>query len=175
MSRAEKLLMRLSESTFPKIRFSLGSIKLPKNLVLRKQTRLDTTEIKTKLDEEPLESEVNVTNNNTLKVVYGLGKIGQRDVLFINVYKTKPYQSLVIHRNNIIPLAKEMAKMANEASKDGDDKGIDYIALAIEGNFDAGKETKRFRMCVYNVPKYIGGRIQAKNETDGNQIYIIGP
>jgi hypothetical protein len=172
MSKAEYLLSRLCEASIQKLNFAPGSVSLKPSGVLRKQSSLTSNLMKgqaeTTTDTAP------DTGENAIKLVAGHGKLQDYDVLFISVMKTKPFQKLVIAAHNIDPIARAMAMLALEASKTAEKKGIAFVALVVESNFNAGKETRRFRACVYNAAVYMGGRIQDKKETDGHQIYILG-
>jgi hypothetical protein len=173
MSKAEYLLGRLCEASMGKLNFAPGSVNLKSSGVLRKQVTVTSDLLKSQA-ETPSEMSTADSNENNIKILAGIGEISGQKVLYISAMKTKPFQKLVISAHNIDPIARAMAMLALQASKIAEKKGIEYVALVVESNFNAGKETRRFRACVYNAARYIGGRILDKKETDGNQLYILG-
>ena len=166
MSRADVLLFRLSEVAGGKIKFgSAEGLKPGPATSLRKQSSVPSM-VKKEVGE--------TTEDNSLAISGGIGEFNGHPVIFLQVTKNKPYQPMVIARRAIETIASTFLQMALSASVMAQKKNIEIAGIVVLGNFSSGKETRRYRACVRRFATMVGGMLMAKQESDGQQMYIIG-
>ena len=174
--KVESLLHRLTEATAQKIALP----PVPANLSLKSgsTTLRRTTELAKKsvdVEQEGVQKTSAPIEDNDLIIIGGMGDYHGVKVIFVRLTKSKPFKPLVIARPNIRKIAETIGGILYQASKSAHSKNFQYEAVMVEAQFSAGKETRRLRACVAQAAAFNGGKITEKLETDGQQLYVLGP
>lgn len=174
MSQAGNLLLRLSEATTTKLQFHAPSknISLVDTSNLKKQNTVGQKSFNI-VSEQP-SGEQTQTKENALHLTAGLGMFNEVKVIFIEAEKTKPFDSFIIARKSVDVVSVNMAELAVAAADKAKEANFVFSVLLITGNFSSGKETRRFRQCVSNTAKLVGGRVLQSSEHANEQLYVIG-